>query len=127
MAPFVVTAQGPCSINGNMNAPPGAVAWVHTHPFRTGEVQTICGAMKLADPSTPGGFRDVIGADGRPVYPVYDNKPSFPDRELMSDVNSTRAQLGQPLLSGLIIDHNQTTFYTEVPGDVTTVLPRCGY
>jgi hypothetical protein len=83
--------------------------------------------MKLADPSTPGGFRDVIGADGRPVYPVYDNKPSFPDRELMSDVNSTRAQLGQPLLSGLIIDHNQTTFYTEVPGDVTTVLPRCGY
>lgn len=88
---------------------------------------TICGAFKTPDPNAPGGFRDVIGPDGRPAYPVYENRPSIPDRELMSDVNHLRAQLGQGLLSGIIIDANQTTIYTENPSDGTTVLPRCGY
>jgi hypothetical protein len=125
--PFSITAQGPCSLNGNLNAPQGAVGWVHTHPFTTGEVQTICGAIKQPDPSAPGGFRDAVGPNGQPLYPVYDNRPSFPDHELMNDMNATRAQLGQPLLAGVIIDANQTTVYTENPADGTTVLPRCGY
>jgi hypothetical protein len=127
MAPFSSSVQGPCSINGNMNAPPGAVAWVHTHPFTRGEVQTICGAIKTPDPSAPGGFRDAVGPNGQPIYPVYDNKPSFPDRELMSDINNLHAQLGHSLLSGVIIDADQTTIYTENPGDNPVILTRCGY
>jgi len=129
MAPFTISAQGPCSVNGNLNAPPGAVAFVHTHPFTQGEVQTICGAIKQPDPFAPGGFRDVIGSDGRPVHPVYDNKPSIPDRNLMNDVNRTRArfQPGSAQLSGVIIDANQTTVYTENTADGNTPFPRCGY
>jgi hypothetical protein len=127
MAPFTVTAQGPCSIKGNFNAPAGTVAWVHTHPFTSGEVQTICGALKLRDPYAPGGFRDAIGPSGQPVYPVYRNTPSIPDRELMSDVNALQAALGRDQLAGVIIDANQTTVYTENTSDGTTTLPRCGY
>jgi hypothetical protein len=127
MTAFSITAQGPCNINGNLNAPQGAVAWVHTHPFKAGEVQTICGALKEPDPNTPGAFRDMRGPNGQPIYPTYDNKPSYPDRELMHDVNYTRSQLGQGLLAGVIIDADHTTVYTENPGDGASVHPRCGY
>jgi hypothetical protein len=92
MTAFSITAQGPCNINGNLNAPQGAVAWVHTHPFKAGEVQTICGALKEPEPNSPGAFRDMRGSNGQPVYPTYDNKPSYPDRELMHDGNYTRSQ-----------------------------------
>lgn len=126
VSPFTPSSQGPCSINGNMHSPQGAIAWVHTHPFRAGERQTICGALKEYDAAT-GRWRDLIGPDGQPVYPVYDNRPSWPDHELMQDINSTRSQLGQPLLAGVVIDANQTTVYTEDRSDGTTVLPRCGY
>jgi hypothetical protein len=127
MVPFTVTAQGPCGINGNFNAPSGAVAWVHTHPFRNGEVQTICGAVKQPDPSAPGGYRDVIGPNGQPVYPQYRNNPSIPDRELMNDINATMALLGRNWLAGVIIDANQTTVYSENASEGTSPLPRCGY
>jgi len=126
-AAFNPTRQGPCNVNGNLHAPPGAVAWLHTHPFTTGEVMTICGALKRPDPTAPGGFRDMIGPDGRPVYAVYDNKPSIPDRELMNDVNALRSRLGLGLLVGVVIDANQTTVYTENVGDGNSVFPRCGY
>jgi hypothetical protein len=127
MAPFIVTQQDPCSINGNLKPPLGAVAFVHTHPFRAGEVMTICGAMKYPDPSAPGGFRDIVGPDGQRVYEVYDNKPSVPDRQLMNTINHFQSQYGIAPLSGLIIDHDRTTIFTESQGDGTTVLPRCGY
>jgi hypothetical protein len=42
MVRFNASFQGPCEINGNFNAPPGAVAFVHTHPYRRGDVQTSC-------------------------------------------------------------------------------------
>ena len=126
MTPFSVSTQSPCGINGNFNAPQGAVGWVHTHPFTAGEVQTICGALKQPDPAT-GGWRDVIGTNGQPVYPVYSNRPSIPDRELMSDLNAVMGRLGRNPLAGVIIDANQTTVYSENPGDGTTTFPRCGY
>jgi hypothetical protein len=127
MAPFSVTAQGPCRVNGNFNAPPGAVAWVHTHPFTRDEVQTICGALKQPDPTAPGGYRDVLGPNGQPVYPVYRNNPSITDRELLSDVNDAMTRAGRDQLAGVIIDANRTTVYTEIPGDSPTAFPRCGY
>lgn len=127
MAPFTITTQGPCHVNGNFSPPAGAVAWVHTHPFQSREVQTICGALKQADPSAPGGFRDVVGPDGRLVYPEYRNKPSTLDHWAMNDVNAIMARLGRNALAGVIIDADHTTVYTENPGDGTTVLPRCFY
>lgn len=127
MATFSVTVQGPCGVNGNLNAPPGAVAWVHTHPFTRNEVQTICGALKQPDPTAPGGYRDVLGPNGQPVYPVYRNLPSIPDRELLQDMNDAMTLVGRDQLSGVIIDANQTTVYSENPGDGTTSFPRCVY
>ena len=126
MAQFNVSTQSPCGVNGNLNAPAGAVAWAHTHPFTAGEVQYICGSLKEPDPAT-GGWRDIVGPDGQPVYPVYDNRPSFPDREVMDAMNRVRSQRGQNLIAGVIIDANQTTVYSENPGEGTTTFPRCGY
>lgn len=124
MEPFQIYSQGPCGINGNLAAPANAVAWVHTHPFRQGEVQVSCGALKEPDPG--GGLRDVLGPDGRPLYPTYDNRPSNRDRATMQTINETRAST-LPQLSGVIIDYDKTTVYTENPSDGTTSLPRCGY
>jgi hypothetical protein len=126
MAPFTTTAQGPCNVNGNLNAPFGAVAWVHTHPFRTGEIQTICGALKEPDPAT-GGWRDAAGPAGEPLFPKYENRPSIPDRELLGDVNRTRAGVGQLPLVGVIVDADKTTAYTEDAADGIEPYPRCGY
>lgn len=127
MAPFITTRQGPCNVNGNFNPPAGAVAWVHTHPFWSGEVQTVCGALKQPDPYVPGGFRDVLGPDGQPVYPEYRNSPSIPDRELLNDINATMEMLGRNPLAGVIIDANQITVYSENSSDGTAVFPRCSY
>lgn len=74
-----------------------------------------------------GGWRDIVGPDGQPVYPVYDNRPSFPDRAVMDAMNGVRSQRGQNLIAGVIINANQTTVYSEDPGEGTTTFPRCGY
>jgi hypothetical protein len=126
MAPFHVAVQGPCTINGNLNPPAGAVAFVHTHPFARQERQVACGALQTRDPVT-GGWRDQIGADGQPIYPNYSNRPSLPDHELMSDLNSTLAATGRDLLVGVVIDANQSTVYTENPGDGYASRRRCAY
>lgn len=126
LMPFSVTAQGPCGINGNLVAPAGTLAFVHTHPFSAREVQAICGAIKQFDPVT-GGFRDVIGPGGVPVYPVYSNRPSIPDHDLMRAINRARTDLGMDELWGLIIDANQTTLYTFDPNDAPIAFRRCGY
>lgn len=128
MAPFTIFAQDACSVNGNFYAPPGAVAWVHTHPFTAGEVMTACGPLRLSDPSAPEGFRIMVGPDGQPIYQTYDNKPSYPDRDVMFNVNDARAKRGEVPLAGVMIDANQTTVYDEdYPASGLTVLPRCGY
>jgi hypothetical protein len=126
MVPFSVSMQGPCNINGNLNAPPGAVAWVHTHPYRRGEVQTSCPPLQEPDPSAPGGYRDVI-RNGQRVYGTYLNRPSDADRQLLDQVNTLRAQLRQDQLAGVVIDADRTTVYTETPGEKPVPLPRCGY
>jgi hypothetical protein len=126
MAPFSVSVQGPCNINGNLAAPPGAVAWVHTHPIRRGEVMTSCPPLQEPDPSAPGGYRDVI-RNGQRVYEVYRGNPSDPDRKLLDQVNDMRASLTPPQdqLAGVIIDANRTTVYTENRSEKPIPLPRC--
>lgn len=100
----------------------------YTHPFREGEVQTSCPPVQTEDPDAPGVFRDVIGPDGGRVYQVCDNQPSPPDRDLLSLVNSMRGELtNQPLLAGVILDHNRTTIFTHDPAVQPVPLRRCGY
>lgn len=126
MAPFATSLQGPCNINGNYNPPPNAIAWVHTHPFTAGETMTICGAYKTRDPAT-GAWRDIIGPDGRPVYPVYNNRPSIDDHGTMADMNETLAMNGRDILMGVVIDHQQTSIYNESTAAGYTIRSRCGY
>jgi hypothetical protein len=126
MAPFIVHSQGPCGINGNYNPPSNAVAWVHTHPFTTGERMVSCGAYKERDPAT-GAWSDVIGPDGRPVYPEYRNRPSIDDHEAVSDMNNALATVGRNLLVGVVIDHEQSSVYNENAAEGYTYYPRCGY
>lgn len=126
MAPFTdLTEQGPCAVNGNMLAPANAVAWVHTHPFRRGEELVVCGAYKRLDPA--GNWIDVIGPDGRPDYPEYDNRPSADDRAVLEAINDFRKQHNLDLLSGVIIDHDRTTAFTEDAAEQPRPFPRCGY
>jgi hypothetical protein len=129
MIPIHASEQGPCKINGNFHSPPNAVAFVHTHPFRRGEVMTGCGPAQIRDPSAPGGSRDMVGADGKPVYDVYRNRASGPDRLLLDTVNTLRRDLNDQLdqLAGVIIDANQMAVYTEDAGAKPVPLPRCGY
>lgn len=42
-------------------------------------------------------------------------------------MNDAMTLLGRDQLSGVIIDANQTTVYSENPGDGTSSFPRCGY
>jgi hypothetical protein len=128
MVPFAVSVQGPCNINGNLYAPPGAVAFVHTHPFRIGEVMTSCPPLQEPDPSAPGGYRDVV-INGQRLYDVYRGNPSGPDRELLDQVNALRAGLTPPQdqLAGVIIDASRATVYTEDRNEKPVTLPRCGY
>lgn len=125
--PFTgITAQGPCEINGNLYAPPNAVAWVHTHPFERREVQVVCGPVQEPDPAT-GGPRNVIGPDGQVVYPVYYNRPSNRDRVVLETINIIRAGENRALLAGLIIDSDRITVYTEDQANKHQPFPRCGY
>jgi hypothetical protein len=117
-------AQGPCSVNHNMNAPPGAVGWIHTHPFRTGETMQACGALKRE--VSPGQWVDWIGPNGQPLYPRYNNQPSQPDREVIKSVNVIRKQQGQPGLQAYMIDNEGITRY-GANGGKDQSFTRCGY
>lgn len=125
--PFTgITQQGPCGINGNFYSPPNAVAWVHTHPFQRGEEQVACGPYQEPDPVT-GGWRAVLGPDGQLSYPVYENRPSASDRAVMETINHIRHREGLLPLSGLIIDHDRTTVFTEEATEKPRPFRRCGY
>lgn len=121
-----ITAQGPCEINGNFNPPPDAVAWVHTHPFSRGEEQVVCPPVHRLDTST-GQWVIVYGSDGRPDYQEYGNRPSDPDYDLLWRINHVRQNQHRVLLTGLIIDHDRTTAYTEDSSAKPAPFPRCGY
>lgn len=121
---FTYTIQTPCSVNGNMNAPPSAVGWAHTHPFRSGETMQVCGALKRE--VSPGQWVDWIGPNGQPIYPRYSNQPSQPDRDFMGSVNSLRKQLGQTYLNGYVIDNERITRY-GANGAKDQSYGRCGY
>jgi hypothetical protein len=120
-----ISQQGPCSVNGSLLAPANAVAWVHTHPFRRGEEQISCGAFQRWD-SARGSWVDVLGPDGRPDYPEYQNQPSADDRALLSSINRGR-KTGQPVIAGVVLDKDQTTAFTEKVTAPQTAFPRCGY
>ena len=119
------TARGPCTVNGNWSAPPGAVGYVHTHPFIAGEEMAICGALKRPGPG--GGWVDIVRPDGRPVYERYNNQPSWPDRQLITEViNRVRKARGEELLDAYVIDNERITRYT-MNGMKDVVYGRCGY
>lgn len=123
-APFSYSAQTPCGVNGNMNAPPGAVGWVHTHPFTAGEEMRICGPIQRE--VSPGVWTPVRGPDGQFLYERYANQPSQPDRSFMQALNGVRSALGQPKITGYMIDNEGTVVYgTATTKDQTR--PRCGF
>lgn len=117
--------RGPCNVNGNWSAPPGAIGYVHTHPFAAGEEMVVCGALKRPLPG--GGWADIVRPDGRPVYERYNNQPSWPDREMITEViNRVRKARGEELLDAYIIDNERITRYT-MNGVKDVVYGRCGY
>lgn len=117
--------QEPCRINpGDVNAPPGTVAWVHTHPFAARELLLICGPLQRE--VAPGQYVPVVGRDGHPVYLRYSNQPSQPDRDFMYAVNSMRKMRGQSYLQAYVIDNEQITRY-GANGDKDQPFGRCGY
>jgi hypothetical protein len=122
--PFAYFVQTPCSVNGNMNAPTGAVGWVHTHPFTAGEEMRACSPVQRE--VSPGNWVVVRGPDGQPLYQRYANQPSQPDREFMLAVNGVRAAVGQNKLTGYMIDNDRIVVYgTNEKKDWPHA--RCGY
>lgn len=104
---------GACGINAPAYTvpPAGTVAWVHTHPYHTGEPLTAC------DPE-----RVMVGGVTFLAYTRYSNDPSRPDGELAVRWN----------LPGVIIDHDKVTQYKGEPSSrdrftVTSRHNRCGY
>lgn len=123
-AAFAYTVQEPCRVNGNMNAPPGAVGWVHTHPFTAGEEMQVCGPLRRE--SSSGGLVDVRGPNGQPLYFRYSNQPSQPDRDFMRAVNGVRTALGQTKIEGFMIDNEAIVVYSS-NGTKDQPHLRCGY
>lgn len=60
--------SGPCGLDGTVNVPPQAVAFVHTHPWMVGEAQTSCpsGGIYFGEPSDDD--RQMSAAWGIPGY-----------------------------------------------------------
>jgi hypothetical protein len=116
----------PCSINGNWNAPDGAVAFVHTHPFTSREVMTACGPIMLR--KADGREVPLLGSDGGPVYHRYGNAPSPADRDLLQNVvNGTRKMEGKPAVEGFVIDNERITRYIGANEMKDVGYNRCGY
>lgn len=102
----------PCAIKfpSSVTPPPNLVGWVHTHPYKNGDVMTECDKMSL-----PGGLQ-------RPF--TYRGDPSFDDDEM----TRTLRQNGFPNVRGYIMDADKITWYTgdDTPTTVGNY-PRCGY
>jgi hypothetical protein len=123
---FSYTQRDACGVNGNFFPPPGAVGFVHTHPFTTGERMTSCGPMTYEAPS--GQTFVVVGRDGQPLYHTYNNQPSPRDRDLLQNViNRVRKARGEQPLEGYVIDNEGITRYSGMNGDKDRTYGRCGY
>lgn len=126
MVPFSYTQRNACAVNGNFFPPPGAVGFVHTHPFTTGERMTACGPMTYETPN--GQSHVVVGRDGQPLYHTYNNQPSPRDRHLLQGViNHVRKARGEPPLDGYVLDNEGITRYVGMNGDKDRLYGRCGY
>jgi hypothetical protein len=90
--------------------PPGAIAMVHTHPYRNGERLTACDLQE-----TPWGFSAPI---------TYRNEPSTDDEQVLRDLRVNSPQFG-----GIIIDADKIVAYTGGEGAPGTEarFDRCGY
>lgn len=127
LVPLQDAVRGPCSINGNWTAPPGAVGFVHTHPFTAGEVMQACGPITQQLPD--GRSVPIFGSDGRTLYHRYTNQPSPADRDLLATVinNSIRRSQGMPPIVGYVIDNERITKYTGTNDFHDRTYNRCGY
>lgn len=125
LVPFSYNQRTACAVNGNFFAPPGTVAFVHTHPFLAGERMTACGPMTY---EANGQSYVVVGRDGQPLYHTYNNQPSPRDRDLLQNViNRVRKARGDQLLEGYVIDNEGITRYVGMNGDKDRTYGRCGY
>jgi hypothetical protein len=123
---FSYTQRNACAVNGNLFPPPGAVGFVHTHPFTTGERMTACGPITYEAPN--GQTFVVVGRDGQPLYHAYNNQPSPRDRDLLQNViNRVRKSRGEQPLEGYVIDNEGITRYSGLNGDKDKTYGRCGY
>lgn len=126
LAPITYNQRDACGVNGNWFAPAGTIGFVHTHPFRSGEVMTACGPVTYEAPD--GRRLTVIGQDGQPIYHRYNNQPSPRDRDLLTNViNRVRKARGEPGLRGYVIDNERITRYVNENGYKDTTYNRCGY
>jgi len=102
----------PCMIDmpNPLPVPPGAIAMVHTHPYRNGERLTACDLQE-----TPWGFSAPI---------TYRNDPSTDDEQVLRDLRVNSPQFG-----GIIIDADKIVAYTGGEGAPGTEarFDRCGY
>ncbi|HEY0018041.1 MAG TPA: hypothetical protein VGC13_17125 [Longimicrobium sp.] len=107
---------GPCTISphiGTFSIPTDAIAWIHTHPFTEGEVQTSC---------EPIGF----DANGQPIHGTYDKFPNEDDIELAGLMNQS---LGRNIDAYTIDQGNIVRFLATGTTTVSSYAPygRCGY
>lgn len=114
--PWTNADFGPCTISphvGTFSIPTNAIAWIHTHPFTEGEVQTSC---------------EPIGYDGngQPIHGTYDKFPNQEDIELAGLINES---LGRNIDAYTIDQANVVRFLATSTTTVASYSPygRCGY
>jgi hypothetical protein len=103
-------ANGPCEINlpNPLTVPAGAVALVHTHPYRNGERLTSCDSQP-----TPWGSMPL----------TYRNDSSFDDDRVIRAIRQTR-----PEVIAIIIDAEKIVPFDGSDSDTDEdKLDRCGY
>lgn len=114
--PWTDADFGPCTISphvGTFSIPTNAIAWVHTHPFTEGELQTSC---------------EPIGYDayGQPIHGTYSKFPNESDIELAAAINES---LGRNIDAYTIDQGNIVRFMATSSTTVSAYSPygRCGY
>lgn len=116
IVPWTNADFGPCTITphlGTFAIPSNAVAWIHTHPFTEGEVQTSCEPI-------------AYDSNGQPIHGTYSSFPNPEDIEIAGAIN---AALGRNIDAYTI---DQTTIVRFLATGSTTVSSyspygRCGY
>ncbi|HEX2205900.1 MAG TPA: hypothetical protein VHG91_21475 [Longimicrobium sp.] len=111
----------PCGITplspAALEPPAGAVAWVHTHPFRVGEYPYSC---RYVDPSS-----GLIG------IPEYGGTPSQYDVLASEQINARLAARGLPPIDGFVLDKNAIVRFKPLgTGGAWAAYPsirRCAY